>query len=536
MKKKLIIAGSVLGVALLTLLALPLLINAEQFRPMVETRAKAALGRTVKVGSLELSLLKGGVVAHRIEVADDAAFSGAPFVVAKTLAVGVEMMPLILSKDVRVTSVRLEEPEIRLVRSRAGKWNFESLGAPQTGKAPDGKAKPAQQNLTVENLKITDGKIIVSEGSKQRQYENVNIEVKNFSYKSSFPFSFEAKAPGGGTVKVEGNAGPLAAGEMMETPLQAMIDVKGLDIASTGFVPASSGIAGVVDYEGTVKSDGKKMHSEGKVNASKLRVVKTGAPAQRPVTLDYASDLDLVQKKGTISRGDILIGQSKAKLTGTFDTRGETIGVNARLKGDNMPLDQLAGVLPAFGVVLPQGTQLQGGTVNTDLQLQGPLDRLVTTGPIQVSNTKVGGFNLKQRASGISALAGMNSASDLLIQALNSKLRVAPDGIRADGITIVVPGIGTMTGDGVIGANNSLDFKMRAKLTGGGGLIGGMSALSTLGQSKGEIPFMIKGTTHNPVFIPDMAAAMGSTVKAPVQGVQGMGGMLGGIFGKKKKD
>jgi hypothetical protein len=46
---------------------------------------------------------------------------------------------------------------------------------------------------------------------------------------------------------------------------------------------------------------------------------------------------------------------------------------------------------------------------------------------------------------------------------------------------------------------------------------------------------MIKGTTNNPVFLPDMAAAMGNTMKAPVQGVQGVGGMFGGLFGKKKK-
>jgi hypothetical protein len=199
-----------------------------------------------------------------------------------------------------------------------------------------------------------------------------------------------------------------------------------------------------------------------------------------------------------------------------------------------MPLDSIAGLLPAFGVILPQGSQLQGGVVSTDLNLQGPLDKLVTSGPIDVANTKIGGFNLKSRASGISALAGIPSGSDLLIQALNSKLRVAPEGIRADGIQLVLPGVGTVTGDGVIGANNSLNFKMRAKLANGGGLIGGMSALSTFGQSRGEIPFMIQGTTQSPLFLPDLAGAMAGTVKAPVQGVQGVGGILGGFFGKKK--
>ena len=87
----------------------------------------------------------------------------------------------------------------------------------------------------------------------------------------------------------------------------------------------------------------------------------------------------------------------------------------------------------------------------------------------------------------------------------------------------------------MIGANNSLNFKMQAKLVGGGGLLGVGSALSTLGQSKGELPFLIQGTTSNPVFLPDVAGAMANTAMAPVKSVEGVSGMLGGLFGKKKK-
>jgi AsmA protein len=310
-----------------------------------------------------------------------------------------------------------------------------------------------------------------------------------------------------------------------------------VDLAATGFAPPDSGIAGVLDFDGNVKSDGKKLHSEGKATAKNLRVVKGGAPARQAVTLDYASDLDLLQKKGVLTRGDISLGGAAktATLTGSFDTHSDIPSINARLNGTNMPLDKLEGLLPAFGVILPQGSQLQGGVASTDLSIIGPVDKLVTAGPISVANTKVGGFNLKSRASGLTALAGLPSSSDLLIQALNSKLRVAPEGIRADGIQLVLPNVGTVTGDGVIGANNSLNFKMKAKLANGGGLVGGLSTLSTFGQSKGELPFLIQGTTQIPLFLPDVAGAMAGTMKAPVQGAQGVGGILGGLFGKKKK-
>jgi hypothetical protein len=42
---------------------------------------------------------------------------------------------------------------------------------------------------------------------------------------------------------------------------------------------------------------------------------------------------------------------------------------------------------------------------------------------------------------------------------------------------------------------------------------------------------LIQGTTSNPIFLPDVANALGQSVTAPAKGV---GGILGGIFGQKK--
>jgi hypothetical protein len=74
---------------------------------------------------------------------------------------------------------------------------------------------------------------------------------------------------------------------------------------------------------------------------------------------------------------------------------------------------------------------------------------------------------------------------------------------------------------------------MNAKLINGAGLVGGLQRVAGLGQApKNGIPFVIQGTTASPVFLPDVGGMMGSTVQAPAQGI---GGILGGIFGKKKK-
>src|SRR6185312_4408950 len=129
MKKLWIILGSLVALIIIVVLAIPFLVNGENFRPMVESKAKEALGRAITIKQMNVSLLKGGVVLEGVSVADDPAFSNQPFLIAKSLTVGVEMMPLIMSRDVRVTSVVLDEPQINLMHNAAGKWNYDSLGA-----------------------------------------------------------------------------------------------------------------------------------------------------------------------------------------------------------------------------------------------------------------------------------------------------------------------------------------------------------------------------------------------------------------------
>src|SRR4029077_17011460 len=145
MKRILKIVAIILGILIVVAIALPFLIDANTFRPKLESELTGALGRTVKVGNLSLSLLSGSVSADNISIADDPAFSKSPFVQAKSLKVGVEMMPLIFSKTLKVTELTLQQPEISLVKSENGeKGNFSSLGGNNTSAPkPAASSSPA---------------------------------------------------------------------------------------------------------------------------------------------------------------------------------------------------------------------------------------------------------------------------------------------------------------------------------------------------------------------------------------------------------
>jgi AsmA protein len=537
-RKTWIILGIVAGVVALPLIALPLLFNADAFRPTVQAQLRSALGRDVTIGQLRLSLLSGGVEADQISISDDPHFGDVPFLHAKSLTVGVELMPLILSRSLLVTGITLQEPEVTLLRATSGKWNFSSIGS---DRASGTKASGSRSDFSIAKLKIVNGRITVGRVPSRGQpstYENVNLVASNVSYSSAVPFTFDAKTPGGGKLKVEGTAGPIDPADTAASPLDAKVTIEHMDMASTGFLDPASGIAGILDYTGSVHSDGKTAHNEGLAKVSKVRVVRSGAPAKQPVSFDYASDFDLKRQSGVLNKGELHTGSSIVRLAGNYDTHGDSTMVRMKMTGAHLPVQDVEGLLPAFGVILPAGASLQGGTADANLLLDGPVDRLVTTGALNIANAKLAGFNLASKLAALSALTGMSSSSaETIIQTLSSNLRIAPDGIRADNLNIIVPGIGSMTGAGAISANNALNFRMVARLSNGGagGVLSQLGGLNPLmRQTNGALPFLIQGTTSNPVFLPDVAGALTQGIPGP-QNQGGLGGILGGLLGGKKK-
>src|SRR5258708_28979086 len=113
----------------------------------------------------------------------------------------------------------------------------------------------------------------------------VDMAVKDFAFASKFPFTLTADLPGGGSVKLDGTAGPMNSTDAALTPFEAKLNVKSLDIAASGFIEQSSGIAGVATFDGTVSSDGSQARSSGNASSDKLKLSPKSSPAQRPANM-----------------------------------------------------------------------------------------------------------------------------------------------------------------------------------------------------------------------------------------------------------
>jgi AsmA protein len=423
-KKRLVIIVAAIGVLLVLLIAAPYLINVNNYRPTIEAALGSSLGRQAQIGHLRLSLLSRTLTAEDISISDDVAFGHSPFLRAKSLAVGVEVLPLVFSHTLHVRSLTLVEPELSLLRAAPGKWNFSSLGP----KEKSGESASGLQGFSVQKLAITNGRISVGRwpsGAGQQSYDNVKLAAKDISTTSAFPLAMELRTSGAGRVKLVGTAGPI----------------------------------------------------------------------------DPNSTMDHVV-------------------------------VHLKFNGQQIPGEGVQGLLQILGVSLPPGSSLRGGVLNADLASDGPLERLVTTGDVSVSNVSFSGFNLASKLGAMAALGGVAGGSDTVIRSMSSKIRVAVEGIRLDDLNISIPSMGTLTGAGIIGTDNGLKFRMVATLHAGSGPLGGIQAVASLGQSNSGFPFRIQGTASNPVFVPDVGGSMGKMVTMPSKG---LGQIFSGLTGQKQK-
>ncbi len=532
MKTVVKVAGIVIALLIVVAIALPFLMNVNSFRPQIESTLSSALGRPVKVGNLSLGILTGSVGADQLSIADDPKFSSAPFIQAKSLRVGVELMPLIFSKQLNVTRIVIDRPEIALLRDRDGVWNFSSLGkqAAQPGKAAE-KTSSAPANVNVAKLDLSGGTVTLGSTTGKRTsivYDKVNVSMSNFSFTSVFPVVASVGLPGGGSLKIDGTAGPINPTDASLTPVQGKVTITKLDLTQSAIVEPTLGIAGSADFDGTLNSDGNTAKASGTLKATSLKLTPKGSPAGVPVQVVFAVEHDLKNETGKIAQADVSIGKALAKITGTYDMHGETTSIHTKLSGQAMPVDDLEAMLPALGIVLPTGSKLKGGTITLQIDSAGPLDKLVSTGSVKMSNSALAGFSVASKLSAIPGLGGKQTGNDTVIENLSSDVRNSPEGTRLDKIDVVIPSLATVTGAGTISPSNALDFKMVANLAGVGA---GLTKIA--GAGSGGIPVTVGGTTSSPTFTPDMKGLVTGQVKGLVNGGKSLGG-LGGLLGKKK--
>ena len=125
---------ALVGLVVLGVASIPFSVNANTFRPIIESQLTITFGRSVKLGDLSLALgasfSLAASIAKDLTVADDPNFNAAPFLTAKEVRIGVLLRPLIFSRKVNLQGFQIKSPEINLIRAASGKMEFFKDRAP----------------------------------------------------------------------------------------------------------------------------------------------------------------------------------------------------------------------------------------------------------------------------------------------------------------------------------------------------------------------------------------------------------------------
>ncbi len=758
----LIVVGAVIVLVFVAAVSIPLFLNTDSFRTRIEATLSKSLGRKVTIGKLNLSVLSGGLVAENATVADDPAFSAQPFIQADTVKIRVQILPLLLHRQVLIRGFSLQSPKVQLLRAANGKWNYSTIGSAASRSSQDEETKQTFPDLTVGKVDVENGRITVGAGvgsevssgpggtsvpMPTRTYEQVNLSVQNFAFAASFPFTASAHLPADGIVSISGKAGPINQQDAAATPFSGRLEMKHIDPLAAGFVDASDGISGLIDSlvldaawsgqqlhvtkllvdtphltilrtntprpptpaaanpEGTtmlqtlsvddaqikngsvtlatagqtaapavyqkldaqitnltpksisplslsaelpnggsltvngkagpykqqdsaatpvdaqvklthfelgsagilppdagvsgnadlqahIQSNGQILSATGTSQIAGIKLAKNGQPSGKPVQVQFNIAENQAAKTGQIQQAVIQVGSALINLSGTFQTTGPTTALNLKVDGNGVSINEIEAFLPALGVHLPQGSRLQGGSLTTALSVSGSTAHPVISGPVRLDNTQLAGFDLGSKLQSLSRITGgrIGSATGTgtNIRSLSMMVEEADGAIRTDKIALDVAGVGTATGAGTVSAAGALNYNVLLKLTGltgspsntaatsSGGVAGIAGALSGLipggggggtaaglGNGLGSgigsiagaalrngIPVAIGGTTSNPTFAPNLsrlatgigANAAGGLIKGngtgngkqnPAQ-ANPLGNVLGGLLGKHK--
>ena len=300
-----------IGAVVVVLLAVtPFLIPVNQFRPAIEQKASAALGRKVELGRLSLSLSNRSLSAETLAVGDDPTFGTWPFLTAKGVTVGVELLPLMLFRSVNVTSIAIEHPEVTLIRNSAGHWNFSSLGS---------VAKPSS-GFSFKKLELNDGRILVGSKTERRTYDRANITVWDVSLASVSPVIATAALPGGGTFRLAGTVGPVNRSDAALTPLDATVAIGKFNLATTGLLDPSAGLVGLLDLKATIASKRGEAEVAGSATLSNVLLVGGGSPASQPVVVEFNTKYNLQKHSGSLNPSTLRLAGAASSTSERVDT------------------------------------------------------------------------------------------------------------------------------------------------------------------------------------------------------------------------
>jgi AsmA protein len=398
MRKLGVIVLIIVALVVIVAFVVPSLVDINRYHDRIQSELQKRLGRPVSLGSMHLSLLPLAIRVDNAVIGEDPAFhTGHPFAEAQELDVRAKLLPL-LHRDVQVESLKLQKPQIELVRDPRGTWNFASLGHPSA--TP--QTQPSKSNeVSISDLEIVDGQIAITDFQKRQPrtvYDHIDVAVKGYAPDQAFDLSVAAHLPGTGAqrVSLSGKAGPVNQSAPANTPFDGKLKLDQVSISALQkFLnnPALSGTDAIASGETHIRNQQGRIESDGNLALSSPRI--RNIDIGYPITAQYNISDDLSGDVLQISKGSLKLGSTPLSVTGSVNLRPTPADVDLRVNASNVSIEEAARLAAAAGVAFSPGMTIKG-QLNADVHAQGPADQPAMNGTLSVQNLDVSGKELPQ--------------------------------------------------------------------------------------------------------------------------------------------
>lgn len=392
----------VLVVAFAGLLALPLLLDVNTYRPQIVSQLEQKLGRKVSLGKLGLRVLPSiKVTVDDLTIGDDPQVIQGDFVQAKSVRLQLGLFKLLTGKP-EVSGIELVEPNVTLIKTSANQWNWSTLKPLQESGQETDQA-PFDLVITNGSFKLIDRS---STQQVEKSYTGVNVSLDDFSPKRSFDFVIGLTMPGdkAGKLEVAGSAGPIDQKDSSQTPIDARLKLDAVELSSLeALAGTQSSRAGKLTADATISgkfSDG--LNAAGEIKAEQLRLIEGVEPAKQPVEANFKLTAKSEKKADNqseislkIDQADVKLGNTAVSVTGQINKLPDSPVFDLQLKGDRMALDSLLESAYAFGFGPPPGTKASGAaTVN--MKAAGDQNNFALNGQAEIRDLKFQSSSLPQ--------------------------------------------------------------------------------------------------------------------------------------------
>jgi len=417
MRKFILITGAVIGViiAIVAALVFYAALNLDSIiaanRDRILKIASDSVGRPVEAQQIKAHVGWGVMMdVSGVKIGDDPAFSQLPFLQADDVYLQVEFVPL-LARSVKVTSLILDSPQVRLIRDRAGVLNASTI-AKKPEKEKEATTRPPSEAeggggaaglaaLSVKSLRIKNARLFYEDrqaGGSPVTINALNLAVDNFGVNSPFDVALTLAALGDQkNLDVSGQIGPLLHGGALQVdaiPLKlnatvgplALTQLKSISQLAHAIPPALS-ISGPLvlnaKADGTpnaIRFDAGSDLSGNAVAYSGILDKAPGVPFKFDAT-GARENSKLTVRLAHLTLASLELAASDISLDGG--------NVAARLDSNNFDLGGLAKILTAAQKYSPSGT----AAIHANVRVAGKQPS--ANGTITLANVNVAVANAK---------------------------------------------------------------------------------------------------------------------------------------------